>query len=221
MEASQHSVLGSLCVSLGSSTVQLHDSLGSRRSYACSEAGFNSQNGNRAWGVYYEQQRSVVRFYGQKDSMQRIFIKKRFLYTVGSVCRVKWFTAGWQMFRWWRRGWNGGPEVGETTIKRFLCCGFRRTGKAMGQLYQCWWRIRREINSFFFLFRFEWHMFDVLYPFLNYLLILRRILTEHRCTDVLKTKLRGRSPQANYTDRATAAFRRSTDVQEVTRIALF
>jgi hypothetical protein len=36
-----------------------------------------------------EEQRSVVRFYGQKDSMQRVFIKKCFLFTVGSVCRVK------------------------------------------------------------------------------------------------------------------------------------
>jgi hypothetical protein len=40
-------VIGFLCVSLGSSTVQLHDSLGSRRACACSEVGFSSQNGNR------------------------------------------------------------------------------------------------------------------------------------------------------------------------------
>jgi hypothetical protein len=39
-------VIGFLHVSLGSSIVQLHDGLGSRR--ACSEAGFSSQNGNRA-----------------------------------------------------------------------------------------------------------------------------------------------------------------------------
>jgi hypothetical protein len=37
-------VIGFLCVSLGSSTVQLHDSLGSR----CSKAGFSSQNGDLA-----------------------------------------------------------------------------------------------------------------------------------------------------------------------------
>jgi hypothetical protein len=36
-----------LCVSLASSTIQLHDSLGSRRACACSEAGFSSQNGDR------------------------------------------------------------------------------------------------------------------------------------------------------------------------------
>jgi hypothetical protein len=45
-------VIGFLCVSLDSSTDQLHDSLSSRRARACSEAGFCSQNGDRAWGVY-------------------------------------------------------------------------------------------------------------------------------------------------------------------------
>jgi hypothetical protein len=35
------------------------------------------------------------------------------------------------------------------SVKRLLCCGFRRTDKAMGQVYQCWWRICREINVFF------------------------------------------------------------------------
>jgi hypothetical protein len=35
-------------ISLGSSTVQLHDSLGIRRACACSEAGFISQNGGCA-----------------------------------------------------------------------------------------------------------------------------------------------------------------------------
>jgi hypothetical protein len=67
---------------------------------------------------------------------------------VRSVCRVKRFTAGWQRFRWWRRHWNGGAEVAETTVKRLLCCGFRSTGKAMVQVCQCWWRICREINVF-------------------------------------------------------------------------
>jgi hypothetical protein len=38
----------------------------------------------------------------------------------------------------------------------------------MGQVYHCWWRICREINAFFF--RFEYHMFYVLYLFVTYLL---------------------------------------------------
>jgi hypothetical protein len=39
-------VIGFLCVLLGSSTVQIHDSLGGRRACECSEAGFSSQNGD-------------------------------------------------------------------------------------------------------------------------------------------------------------------------------
>jgi hypothetical protein len=62
--------------------------------------------------------------------------------------------------------------VAVRTAKRLLCCGFRRTGKAMGQLYQCWWRICREINVFFSGFRY--HMFYILYPFVTYLLTPKR-----------------------------------------------
>jgi hypothetical protein len=88
-----------------------------------------------------------VRFFVcvQKDSVQRILIKKCFLFTVGSVCRVKRFTTGCQTFRWWRRGWNGrGGEMAETTVKRLVGCGFRRTGKD-----QCWRRRCRKMNVFF------------------------------------------------------------------------
>jgi hypothetical protein len=57
-------VKGFLCVSLGSSTVQLHYSL--RCTWACSEADFSSQSGDRAWGCTTEEQRSVVRFVGKR-----------------------------------------------------------------------------------------------------------------------------------------------------------
>jgi hypothetical protein len=63
--------------------------------------------------------------------MQRIFTKKCILITVDEVVSSSW----WQTFRWWRRGWNVGPEVAEKIVKRILCCGFRRTGKAM---VKCW-----------------------------------------------------------------------------------
>jgi hypothetical protein len=53
--------------------------------------------------------------------------------------------------------------VAETAVKRLMCCWFRRTDKAMGQVYQCWWSIWREIN-----------VFSRLYPFVNYLLAFRR-----------------------------------------------
>jgi hypothetical protein len=39
--------------------------------------------------------------------------------------------------------------VAETTVKRLLCCGFRLTGKAMGQAYQHCRRICQEIKCFF------------------------------------------------------------------------
>jgi hypothetical protein len=41
-----------------------------------------------------EEQRSLLRFCGQKDQMQSIFINKCSLFTVGSVRRIKRFTTG-------------------------------------------------------------------------------------------------------------------------------
>jgi hypothetical protein len=31
-----------------------------------------------------------------------------------------------------------GAEEAEAIVKRLPCCGFRCTGKAIGQVYQCW-----------------------------------------------------------------------------------
>jgi hypothetical protein len=100
-----------------------------------------------------EEQRSVARFFGQKDTMQRIFIKKCVMFTVGSFCRVKRFTIGSKNslndFLKVTDGAQLGAEVAEKTVKRLLCSWFQRTGKAMEQVYQCWCRICREINVFF------------------------------------------------------------------------
>jgi hypothetical protein len=118
-----------------------------------------------------EEQRCVTRFLWAKELNVKD-IHKCFLFTVWSVCRIKRFTAVWKnvaTFRWWRRGWNGDVEMAEKRAKRLLWCGFRRTGKAMGQEYQCWWRICREINV---SSRFEYRMFYVLHPFVTYLLTL-------------------------------------------------
>jgi hypothetical protein len=65
-------------------------------------------------------------------------------------------------------------EVAETTVKRLLCCGFRRADNAMGQVYQCLWRICREIPFVNVFLRFNYHMFYVLYPFVTYILIFPR-----------------------------------------------
>jgi hypothetical protein len=45
-----------------------------------------------------EVHRSVGRFCGHKDSIQEIFIKKCFLFKVGSVCRGKRFHLGGKCF---------------------------------------------------------------------------------------------------------------------------
>jgi hypothetical protein len=50
-------------------------------------------------------------------------------------------------------------------LRQLLCYGFRRTGKAMGQVYQCWLRICREVNVISW---FESHLFYVLYPFVTF-----------------------------------------------------
>jgi hypothetical protein len=127
-------------VSLGSSTAQLHECLGSRRACAYSEDGFSSQNGDCAWGLYYRRAAICCAFWWALNAKD---ILKEMILVYGGKCLSR------KIFRWWRRCRNGDAEVAETTVKRFLCCEFRRTGKAMGQVYQCWWRICREINVFF------------------------------------------------------------------------
>jgi hypothetical protein len=59
-----------------------------------------------------------------------------------------------------------GAEVAEPTVKTLLCCGFRRTGKAM--------LVEDMSRNKCFFFRFEYHMFYVLYQFVTYLLTLPR-----------------------------------------------
>jgi hypothetical protein len=93
-------VIGFLCVSLGSSTVQLHDSLGSRHACTCSEASFSSQNCDRAWGEYYRRAEFCCAFFMQQDSTQRIFIKQCILFMLGSVCCVVAWSGsqlGWEI----------------------------------------------------------------------------------------------------------------------------
>jgi hypothetical protein len=71
--------------------------------------------------------------------MQRILIKKCFLFMVGSVCRVK------KHGKLFADDEEVETEVRKWLRQRLLCCGCRRTGKAIGQVYQCWWGICGEI----------------------------------------------------------------------------
>jgi hypothetical protein len=154
-------VISFLCVSLGSSTIQLHDSLGSRSACACSEAGFSSQNDDRVFGVYY---RRATYFYGQ--GLDEKNIRKEMFPVYDGKCLSREAIHKWA--KKFSRGHSIvantarlGVEVAKTTVKRLSGCGFRCTGKAMRQMYQCW-RICREIN---FFYRLEYQMFHVLYAF--------------------------------------------------------
>jgi hypothetical protein len=119
--------------------------LGSRRACACSKAGFNSQNGDRDT----EEQRSVVHFLWAKGLNAKVIHKEMFpIY--GRKCLSCKAVHNWManvslMTRLKPRCGSGG----DNSQKRLLCCGFRRTGKAIRQVYQCWWRICREIRVFF------------------------------------------------------------------------
>jgi hypothetical protein len=94
-------------------------------------------------------------------------MKKYFLFTVGSVCRVKRFTTCGKYF-------SNDEEIKTEVLKwlrqqseDFYAAGFDALVKRWDKCtYQCWWRVCRAINVFS---RFEYHMFYVLYPFVTYL----------------------------------------------------
>jgi hypothetical protein len=81
-----------------------------------------------------EEQRSIVGFCGQKDSMQRIFVKKYFLFMMGSVCRVKRFHLRGKRFaydeevereirKWLRRKSKDFYVAGfDALVKRWVKC---------------------------------------------------------------------------------------------------
>jgi hypothetical protein len=119
-----------LCTSLGSSTVQLHDSLGSRRACACSETGFSSQNGDRDWEVYYRRAAVFYEFLWAKGLSAKDIHKEMF-----PVCGGKWLSckAGWQLGqeiatlvahvslmtkRWKRRRGSGRDNSQKTSVVR-------------------------------------------------------------------------------------------------------
>jgi hypothetical protein len=82
-----------LCVPLGSSTVQLHDSRDSRRACENSEVGFMLE------GILPKSRVLLCVLCRQKDSMQRIFVNKCFLFMAGSVSRVKRYNGSLMTIR--------------------------------------------------------------------------------------------------------------------------
>jgi hypothetical protein len=146
-------VIGFLCVSIGSSTMQLHDSLGSRRAYHVQRLVSVAK-----WRPYLRSFFRRAAFYstffcGQKDSIQKTFIKKCFLFTVGSVCRVKRFTTGSRNSLKDVRKSHMIPDLVRKWLrqqsKRLLCCGFRGTGK----VEKCFFfQVRISRFTFYYLF---------------------------------------------------------------------
>jgi hypothetical protein len=121
-------------------------------------------------GYDTEEQRSVVRFLWAKE-LSATDIHKEMFPVYGGKCLsrkavhncVKKFSQ--ERSKVADDAWPG-AQVPEATVKILLCCGFRRTGKTVEHVYQCWWRICREINFFSI---FEYHMVYVLYQFVIYL----------------------------------------------------
>jgi hypothetical protein len=107
--------------------------------------------------------------------MQRILIQKCFLFRVGSVCRLKYFTTGSRnSLRDVRKSQMMPDQVPKwlrQQSKDFYAAGFdslQSDGTSVSVLVEDMSR-----NKYFP--RFEYHMFYVLYPFVTYLLTLPRI----------------------------------------------
>jgi hypothetical protein len=83
-------VIGFLCVTLFSSTDQLHDSLVAGSHAHVQRLVSVVKMVTVLEGCTTEEQCSFVCvFYGQKNTVQRIFMKKCFLFMMGSVCLRK------------------------------------------------------------------------------------------------------------------------------------
>jgi hypothetical protein len=102
-----------------------------------------------------EEQSSVIPFFWAEGLNAMDIHKDMFPVYVGKCLSRK------AVHNWVADVSNGSAEVTETTVKRLLCCGFRRTGKAMGHGDQCWWRIYREMffpGSNITCFTFYFHL---------------------------------------------------------------
>jgi hypothetical protein len=86
-------VIGFLRVSLGSSTVLLHDSLGTRRICACSEAGFSSQNGDCLRSVLPNNSVLFETFMGKRLNVQNI--NKEMFLVYGGKCLWRKAVHSW------------------------------------------------------------------------------------------------------------------------------
>jgi hypothetical protein len=128
-----------LCVSLGSSTVQLHECLGNRSACACSEAGFSSQNGDRAWGVYYRRAEFCCAFLWAKGLNTKDIHEEMFSVYVGKCMSCKAVQS-------WVEKCFADDEGVETEVRKWLnnnkkdfyAEGFEAMVKRRSKCYQYW-----------------------------------------------------------------------------------
>jgi hypothetical protein len=165
-----------LCVSLGSSTVQFHDSIGSLRACECSEAGFSSRNGGRSWGVCYRRAASVVRFLWEKGLSAKDIHN--------DVSCLRWECLSRKAVHKWvekrGKGFADDEEVDMEARKllRQQSEDFYTVGYALVKRWdKCISVGGGYVEKQKFFPRFEYQMFYVLYSFAAYLLTLPRNMT--------------------------------------------
>jgi hypothetical protein len=138
-----------------------------------------------------EEQRSVVRFLWGTGLNAQIIHKEYFLFTVGNVCRVRRLTTGSRNFL---KGFRKSQMMPDQ-VRRWL----RKQSKDLysagfNALVKRWDKCNSVsggyVEKYMFFFRFEHHMFYVLYHFVIYLLTLPRIWfgTLIHFVKILKTK---------------------------------
>jgi hypothetical protein len=118
-----------------------------------------------------EEKRSVVRFFLLVEGLGEKYVHKEMFHVYGGKCLSRK-----AVHNWIEKLFYGRSKVAdhETEVRKWLrqqSKDFYAAGKAMGQVYECWWRVCREINV---LSSFGYHMFYVLYPFVAYSLTLPR-----------------------------------------------
>jgi hypothetical protein len=132
-------VMGFRHVSLGSSTVQLHDSLGSRRACAYSETGLGSQKGERVRGMYYRRTALCCpSFVGKRTKCKGLSQR--------NVSSLQWEAFSREVVHIWVANVSLMTKMLKRrcgNLSKTSMLGFGRTGKATGQIYQCWRRICR------------------------------------------------------------------------------
>jgi hypothetical protein len=113
----------------------------------------SNQNSDIALALYYRRAAFCFGFLWAEGLRAKDIHKEWLLFTVGSVSRLKRFKTGSSnSLKDVRKSQTMPYQIALLRLgqkQRPLCCGFRRTGKAMGQVYQCWWKICQEINAFF------------------------------------------------------------------------